>query len=81
MAHVFVIIIPIMFVKLRKCWRMLYSAVSLGTPENSAIQKLSVTIINTSDFPRRKPGKGAMLHGGTSSSTLMIFQDASLGRN
>ena len=35
-----VIIICIMFVKLRKCWRM-SSAVSLGTPENSAIQKLS----------------------------------------
>ena len=34
-----------MFVKLRKCWRMLQSAVSLGTPENSAIQKLSIIII------------------------------------
>ena len=33
-----------MFVKLRKCWRMLQSAVSLGTPENSAIQKLSIII-------------------------------------
>ena len=39
-----VIIICIMFVKLRKCWRM-QSAVSLGTPENSAIQKLSIIII------------------------------------
>ena len=52
MAHVFVyytllvvIIICIMFVKLRKCWRMLKSAVSLDTPENSAIQKLSIIII------------------------------------
>ena len=52
MAHVLayytllvVIIICIMFVKLRKCWRMLESAVSLGTPENSAIQKLSIIII------------------------------------
>ena len=54
---------------------------SLGTPENSAVRKLPVIIINTSDFPRGKPGKEAMLHGGTSSSTLMIFQDASLGRN
>ena len=52
MAHVFVyyrllvvIIICIMFVKLRKCWRMLSSAVSLGTPENSAIQKLSIIIV------------------------------------
>ena len=51
MAHVLVyytllvvIIICIMFVKLRKCWRML-SAMSLGTPENSAIQKLSIIII------------------------------------
>ena len=35
----------IMFVKLRKCWRMLQSAVSLCTPENSAIQKLSIIII------------------------------------
>ena len=48
MAHVLVystllvvIIICIMFVKLRKCWRML----SLGTPENSTIQKLSIIII------------------------------------
>ena len=52
MAHVLVyytllvvISICIMFVKLRKCWRILYSAVSLGTPENSAIQKLSIIII------------------------------------
>ena len=52
MAHVLayytllvVIIICIMFVKLRKCWRMLESAVSLVTPENSAIQKLSIIII------------------------------------
>ena len=52
MAHVLVyytllvvIIICIMFVKLRKCWRMLSSAVSLGTPENSAIQKLSIIIV------------------------------------
>ena len=50
MAHVLVyytllvvIIICIMFVKLRKCWRM-SNAVSLGTPENSAIQKLSIII-------------------------------------
>ena len=55
MAHVLVyytllvvIIICIMFVKLRKCWRMLGSAVSLGTPENSAIQKLSIIIISSS---------------------------------
>ena len=34
-----------MFVKLRKCWRMLQSAMSLCTPENSAIQKLSIIII------------------------------------
>ena len=54
MAHVLVyytlsvvIIICIMFVKLRKCWRM-QSAVSLGTPENSAIQKLSIIINITS---------------------------------
>ena len=39
------IIICIVFVKLRKCWRMLYSAVSLGTLENSAIQMLSIIII------------------------------------
>ena len=50
MAHVcytllVVIIIFIMFVKLRKFWRMLKRAVSLGTPENSAIQKLSIIII------------------------------------
>ena len=52
MAHVLVYdillvvrIICIMFAKLRKCWRMLYSAVSLCTPENSAIQKLSVIIV------------------------------------
>ena len=52
MAHVLVcytllvvIIIRIMFVKLRKCWRMLKSAVSLGTPQDSATQKLSVIII------------------------------------
>ena len=51
MAHVLVyytllvvIIICIMFVKLTKCWRMLLSAASLGTPENSAIQKLSISI-------------------------------------
>ena len=31
-----------MFVKLRKCWRML---VSLGTPGNSAIQKLFISAI------------------------------------
>ena len=40
-----VINICIMFVKLTKCWRMLESAVSLCTPENSAIQKLSIIII------------------------------------
>ena len=52
MAHVLVyytllvvIIICIMFVKLRRCWRILQSAVSLGKPENSAIQKLSIIII------------------------------------
>ena len=55
MAHVLVyytllvvIIKCIMFVVLRKCWRMLKSAVSLGTPENSAIQKLSIIIISVS---------------------------------
>ena len=57
MAHVLVyytllvdIIICIMFVKLRKCWRMLSSAVGLGTPENSAIQKLSIIIISDPHF-------------------------------
>ena len=52
MAHVLVyytllvvIIIFIMFVKLRKCLRMLQSAVSLGIPENSAIQNVSIIII------------------------------------
>ena len=52
MAHVLVyytlvvvIIICNMFVKLRKRWRMLQSAVSLCTPETSAIQKLSIIII------------------------------------
>ena len=51
MAHVrvyytlLVVMICILFVKLRKCWRMLQSAVSLGTPENSVIQKISIIII------------------------------------
>ena len=52
MAHVLVyyillvvIIICIMFVKFRKGWRMLQSAVRLGTPENSSIQKLSIIIL------------------------------------
>ena len=50
MTHVLVyytllVVICIMFVKLRKCWKMLESAVSLGTPERSAIQKLSIIII------------------------------------
>ena len=52
MAHVLVyytllviIIICIMFVRVSKCWRMLQSAVILGTPENSTIQKLSIIII------------------------------------
>ena len=40
-----VIIICIMLVKLKKCWRMLWSTVSLGTPENSAMQKLSIIIM------------------------------------
>ena len=56
MAHVLVyytllvvIIICIMFVKLRKCWRMLYRAVSLVTPENSTIQKLE-NVVKSSEF-------------------------------
>ena len=56
MAHVLVyytllvvIIICIMFVKLRKCWRK-QSVVSLGTPETSAIQKLSIIIILVSTY-------------------------------
>ena len=35
----------IVIVVVRKFWRMLYGALSLGTPENSAIQKLSIIII------------------------------------
>ena len=67
MAHVLVyytllvvIIICVMFVKLRKCWRMLQSAVSLGTPENSAVQKLSIIIINpfTAVLDASSLGKG-----------------------
>ena len=61
MAHVVVyntllvvIFIYIKFVKLRKCWRMLQSAVSLGTPENSAIQKLSIIIITIIISTRQK---------------------------
>ena len=59
MAHVLVyytllvvIIICIMFVKLRKCWRMLYSAMSLGTPENSAVQKVSIIITIFEDLSK-----------------------------
>ena len=64
MAHVLVyftllvfIIICVMFVKLRKCWRMLQSAVS--TLENSAVQKLSIIIINpfTAVFDASSLGK------------------------
>ena len=47
-----------MFAKLRKCWRMLQSAVSLGTPENSAIQKLSVIIIIISSLAHESEGLG-----------------------
>ena len=64
MAHVLVyytllviIIICIMFVRVSKCWRMLQSAVILGTPENSTIQKLSIIIIISKHLRGREEGE------------------------